>query len=276
MSKPETPHPPTVRLRTGHFREGRGYSAWRSSGTSDWLLILTLGGRGRFGCASNGSPAEAIARRNDLVLIRPHTLHDYGVEPTLSRWELLWTHFHPRAEWVEWLNWPEAPPGLMRLHLTGGLARRVARRFAEVHHFATGANQRRDALAMNALEEIFLWCDQINPRVGHRRDERISAAMELLCRNIERAITLEDLANRSGLSASRFSHLFREQVGVTPMRFLETQRLDRAAALLELTQLSVKEIARKVGFENPFYFTLRFKSRTGMSPRAFRGKTGAA
>jgi AraC family transcriptional regulator of arabinose operon len=66
------------------------------------------------------------------------------------------------------------------------------------------------------------------------------------------------------------AHLFRAQVGQTPQRFLEQQRLDRAKQLLAFTPNSIKTIAYELGFENPFYFTLRFKRYTGSSPRQYR------
>ena len=113
----ETPAPRFNRLLTGHFRERRGYRAWRSRGSDDWLLILTLGGHGRFG--HGGFELTAVA--GDAVLIRPGTPHDYGVAPrehgSLERWELLWTHFHPRPHWLPWLDWPEVAPGLHHRHL---------------------------------------------------------------------------------------------------------------------------------------------------------------
>jgi AraC family transcriptional regulator of arabinose operon len=54
------------------------------------------------------------------------------------------------------------------------------------------------------------------------------------------------------------------------MEFVERQRIERARQLLVMTSLSVKEIGRGVGFESPFYFSLRFKRHTGKSPRSFR------
>jgi AraC-like DNA-binding protein len=50
------------------------------------------------------------------------------------------------------------------------------------------------------------------------------------------------------------------------------QRINRARQLLELTAMSIKEIAAEVGYENPFYFSLRFKKQTGTSPRDYRQK----
>ena len=72
---PETPHVTVLNLLTGHFRETSGYRAFRRRGVDDWLLVYTVSGLGRF-----GHPAgELTARPGDWVLLKPGTLHDYGV-----------------------------------------------------------------------------------------------------------------------------------------------------------------------------------------------------
>lgn len=267
-----TPHPPVRDLTTGHFRERLGYATWRPSGTDDWLLIYTIGGAGYFGDASGRRVTSAPG---ELTLLRPGALHDYGTDEAAGRWELLWSHFHPRPHWLEWLTWPETSPGLMRLALADTPVRqRIADRFADVHRLATGPHRRREALAMNALEELLLWADTQNPRSAESRlDTRVLDAMNFLCRSLDRKVTLDDVADAAGLSASRLSHLFKQQAGTTPQQFLEQQRLNRAMQLMEMTPLSIKEIARQVGFDNPFYFTLRFKRHTGKSPREYRRGT---
>ena len=271
-----TPHVTASPLLTGHFRQKRGYRAWREQGTEDWLLIYTVGGKGRFGYRGG----ELIAEVGDLVLIKPGTLHDYGVEDSLERWELLWVHFRPpaqRVEWLEWMAWPaaaEEAPGLMRLRLAGALRQRVRRRLLEMHQLATGGHPRREALAMNALEEVLLWCDAVNPlHAQGRLDPRVRAAMDAMCRRLGEKVLLEELAAGVNLSVSRLAHLFREEVGVSPQQFLEAQRLERAKQLLALTADSVKEIAYRLGFSSAFYFSLRFKRYTGRSPKVWRERT---
>lgn len=160
--KTEHSHPEVIHLVTGHFHESAGYETWRARGTDDWLLIATLGGGGRFGHAGG----EFIAGPGDLTLFKPGTRHDYGAAG--EGWELLWTHFQARPDWAPLLAWPEAAPGLMRLHLEAGEVRRKAlSRFEEVHALATGAlpsaPRCRAAFALNALEAVLLWCDTRNP-----------------------------------------------------------------------------------------------------------------
>lgn len=265
----ETPHKTASPLVTGHFRAGPGYAAYRLHGTRDWLLIYTVGGLGRFGYESG----ELISQPGTIVLLKPGTLHDYSVEPQLQRWELLWAHFLPRAEWLPWMEWPQAAPGLMYLELKHPARRQIARRLRDVHRLALGSWRRRQTLAINALEEVLLWCDQFNPRSEvSALDPRLQAAIDYIGSNLGQRLDLTAVAGAARLSLSRFAHLFRAQVGLTPQRFIEQQRLERARQLLERTAMPVKSIAYEVGFSNPFYFSLRFKRYTGRSPTGFRAR----
>jgi AraC family transcriptional regulator of arabinose operon len=265
-ARQETPHARVDQVVAGDFRETAGYFAYRSQGTDDWLLVLTRAGRGRFGFPGG----EIVTRPGEIVLVRPGALHDYGVESQLQRWEFLWAHFHPRADWIELLDWPEEAPGLMRLQL-GASRRRIEGLASEVYRLTLSAHRRRLALAMNALEALLLWCDSLNPRAQLSPiDGRIRAAMDHICRNFALPLSLEDVATACGLSVSRMSHLFSAQAGTTPQKFIEQQRLSRAAQLLRLTRRSIKEISRDVGYEDPFYFTQRFRRHMGQSPSAYR------
>jgi AraC family transcriptional regulator of arabinose operon len=275
-SRQETPHADCSDLTTGHFLMGIGYFAYRSRGTRDWLLIHTLSGCGRFGFHHAGVRGEIIAEPGDVVLLRPGTLHDYGVVAERPKWELLWTHFHPRPNWLDALTWPPLlderlqPTGLMRLRLGSAHAARIAARLADMHRLAIAPHRNRTALAMNALEEVLLWCDEWNPSHSQAVDPRIQAAMELMCRTLDRPLRIETLADAAGLSASRFSHLFRKVAGTTPQRYHEQRRLDRASRLLEMTSMPMKTIAHDLGFENAFYFSRRFSLYAKCSPTEYR------
>jgi len=263
----ETPHPLVSTIVTGHFIQGSGYTAWRSHGTDDWLLIRTMSGMGRFGFKGG----EILAEPGDWVLLRPGTLHDYGVEPSLKRWELLWTHFQARTHWLPLLSWPVIDRGLMRLRIgDSSLDTKATSRFLQTHQLATGSLRGRDQFAMNALEEVLLWCDQSNAIEKPKIDPRVREGIDYLIRSLHEQPTISDAADAVGLSVSRFAHLFKTETGTTPQQFLERLRIERAAELLRRTTFSIKQIATAVGFNSPFYFSLRFKARMRLSPKAFR------
>jgi AraC family transcriptional regulator of arabinose operon len=124
---------------------------------------------------------------------------------------------------------------------------------------------------MNALEEVLLWCDSINPRqIASYVDPRVRKSIDFLATHLAEPFSEERLALAAGLSPSRLRHLFHAQTGESPRRFLEEQRLRRAKELLALSRQRISEIALELGFASPFYFSLRFKKSTGESPRAFR------
>lgn len=77
-------------------------------------------------------------------------------------------------------------------------------------------------------------------------------------------------AELMGLSVSRFNHLFKEQTGQSPYAFFINIRIDNATALLEQTDLKIKDIATKCGFDDPLYFTQVFKKLRGVSPSEYR------
>jgi AraC family transcriptional regulator of arabinose operon len=245
---------------------------FRVQGTRDWLLIYTRAGSGLYRFADGGAYRS---RAGDVTLYRPGAFQDYQFSPEAGKWDLLWAHFLPRSDWLPWLNWPEIAPGLMILNLQEpALRRRVVFRLKDMIRLNSSSQSRGQILGLNALEEVLLWCDSINPRQSSSQlDPRVAKAMDFLTTRLSEPFSEERMARAAGLSPSRLRHLFREQAGDSPRRFQERQRLRRAGDLLAMSRQTIGEIAQDLGFANPFYFTLRFKKHAGESPSAFRRRT---
>jgi AraC family transcriptional regulator, arabinose operon regulatory protein len=97
-------------------------------------------------------------------------------------------------------------------------------------------------------------------------DVRITRTLERMRTRMRDKLTVEQLAETVELSPSRFAHLFRAQVGVSPVRYLLQLRMDRARALLERTSLSVTEVRLRVGCTDPSHFARDFRRCHGFSP----------
>jgi AraC family transcriptional regulator of arabinose operon len=255
-------------LVTGHSYDRVEDAVWIAKGLDHWSLTLTVEGTACFPYPGG----EYLARPGDVVLHRPHTLYAMRAAHRNRVWENLWAGFMPRSEWYPLLNWPTLASGLMLLTLRDAqIRKKITARMMDVHHLATGHRRMREVFAMNALEEVMLWCDTQNPDSEQDYlDTPIQNVMDYLCHNLMDKITLESLAERSGLSVSGLVHLFRRQTGMTIMQFLELQRLNRAKQLLERTGRRIQTIAMEVGYDSPFYFSQRFKRQHGISPRDYR------
>ncbi|MEF3308064.1 AraC family transcriptional regulator [Paenibacillus sp. GYB004] len=89
-------------------------------------------------------------------------------------------------------------------------------------------------------------------------------------------ITLALLAERSGLTASYIIRLFKERIGVTPIQYLLELRMHSATSYLQLTDMSVQDIAEASGFPSIHYFSRMFKQRFGVSPSDWKRKIRTA
>jgi AraC-like DNA-binding protein len=83
-------------------------------------------------------------------------------------------------------------------------------------------------------------------------------------------LEVEDLARAAGLSKAHFSREFRRTFGESPYVYLQTRRLERAAALLRNTDHSVAEVCLEVGLQGVGSFTTSFKRMYGVTPTAYR------
>ncbi len=259
-------------LHTGHFHTRPGYATVRDHGTRDWLLFYTMGGSGRI--VHRDGPL--LTRPGDCVILPPGLPHDYRIAPSCAEWEFLWTHFIPWPHWMGLLSWPQVHPGIKYVHAHDPSAHtRVAAALGRMHALRNSPLQQRELFAMNALEEALLWLNSQNPDLERSRfDSRVKEAMDFICASLDRSPTLAAIGRACGLSPSRLSHLFREQVGMAPVEYLEQQRMNRARELLEVSALRISEIAVMLGYESPFYFSRRFAKFTGSSPRQYRLTAG--
>ena len=108
------------------------------------------------------------------------------------------------------------------------------------------------------------------PASGKVKDFYIKEALAFIENNYMNEITVEDIAEVSGLNRSYFGKIFKESVGKSPQEFLIHYRMIKAAQLLSMTRYSVGEIANAVGYPNQLHFSRAFKGVYGVSPRNWR------
>jgi AraC-like DNA-binding protein len=95
-------------------------------------------------------------------------------------------------------------------------------------------------------------------------------AKDLVDARYAETITVDDLAAVAGLSRAHFSRMFTRAFGESPHAYLQTRRLERAAALLRRTDHSIADICVMVGLQSVGSFTTSFARVYGKSPAAYR------
>jgi AraC-like DNA-binding protein len=98
----------------------------------------------------------------------------------------------------------------------------------------------------------------------------VSSARQRLGADLDVELSPRRVARDLGCGYERFRKLFQRATGQSPARYRMRRRIDRARELLLDPEASVAEVARAVGFADPFLFSARFRAHTGTSPSAFR------
>ena len=101
-------------------------------------------------------------------------------------------------------------------------------------------------------------------------DRRIRRSVELMHTQLDQDLTLKAIAAASYLSTFHFARLFKKLTGSSPHNYLAGIRATRAQLLLAETDLSIAEIAARVGYLSGSHFTKAFRTATGATPREFR------
>lgn len=98
----------------------------------------------------------------------------------------------------------------------------------------------------------------------------VRLAMGYIHQNFTEAISRRDIAQRLGITEDHLTYCFRQELGTTPITYLQRYRVNRAKHLLKESRQSITDVALSVGFSDSGYFSRIFHRETGMSPEAFR------
>ena len=102
------------------------------------------------------------------------------------------------------------------------------------------------------------------------KDKRIEEALDYISRHICEDIDLDKLALETCLSKDHFIRIFKKETGMTPLKFINQKKIERAQLMLVTQPVSVKNIALALAYEDFSYFNRLFKKTTGFTPKDYR------
>jgi len=103
---------------------------------------------------------------------------------------------------------------------------------------------------------------------------KLRRVKEYIRENLDKDLSLSELAEVADLSRFHFSRAFRNSTGTTPQKFLMEQRIERAKVLLTEKDLPIVDISLQTGFKNQSHFTTLFRKFTKLTPKSWRELRG--
>ncbi len=284
-----------LKLQPGRFWAGKSPADYVESDRMlyDYELIFFRSGRARMIIGGE----SAYCHPGVILIIPPAVGHHLAMEEAGERWCIHFDWYGDcRAHWVEGSPSvvevdPEqpfdrrlcaAPPPaelgltfpmrcelspekaeemfeLMRLYFMGGEMVTLADAFE------------RSSYLLRILSIAFATAPD-HPRIRHKRySVRFARAKGILDAHFQKAgLTLEQVARDLQITPNHLSKLFRSELGISALEYLQGCRLRHACGLLRDTMLTIQEIALDSGFGTANYFIRFFRGQMGMTPLAYR------
>jgi len=236
---------------------------------NEYQLLYITEGEGIFHSAT---VPEATLREGDLFLLFPGEWHSYHPLPKRG-WKSFWIGFrgknmddrvtagflsptHP----IYHVGFSDAIVGLYRSAYDAA--------FTE----AAYSQQLLAGIVNHLIGTMYMLERNIELNKNQVHVDMISRARLRIREALESPLTIQQVAEDMGVSYSNFRKLFKEYTGLSPATYQQDLRLQRAKELLSTTDLSIKEIAYRLNFESPDYFSAKFKIKTGRRPSELRGQ----
>lgn len=104
-------------------------------------------------------------------------------------------------------------------------------------------------------------------------DQFVTSVRNYICQHLDSPeLNRSSIAEHVHMNADYFSSIFHSRFGQTLSSYIQARRIDHAKELLAATDLSVNEIADRIGIPNTSYFHRQFKKETGMTPQQYRSQ----
>ena len=235
-----------------------------------YLFHYILNGKGTFFWQdARGHEHEMRLKAGQGFLISPRQITTYVADERIP-WEYCWLEF-------DGLRAKESLE-IIGLSVNNPIYNPVHPEFSQImkEEMLYIVRNKKEA-PLHLIGHLYLFIDALmrsvkenQPTVSKVKDYYIKEALAYIEHNYMNDISVESIAESSGLNRSYFGKIFKESVGKSPQEFLISYRMIKAAELLRRTRYSINEIGCAVGYPNQLHFSRAFKSVYGVSPRNWR------
>ncbi|MGG1312035.1 helix-turn-helix transcriptional regulator [Cohnella laeviribosi] len=253
----------------GFYRDYPEHSVSREAGAlNNFNIHFVVSGKGYVEIDGNVHTLKA----GEAVLYFPLQRQRYYSSED-DPWAVRWVHFYGSGaglqDYLTWRGLHKSPLWTLRRPDLWEQAHETLLAEAEAHRMLFPAR-----LSTLTYEVLSVFVEQAVPLAGAgggSSDSRILELLPLMQQEAAKPFSLEEWANKAGVSPYYFCKLFRSVTEMTPMDFITRSRLQMAKQwLLERKEAKIGQIAADAGYPSVSYFNKRFMENEGMTPTEYR------
>jgi len=254
----------------GYYPKAKYHFRQRLHGIDQHILIYCMEGRGTAQIGKKKYPLTP----DSFIIIPAGSPHSYSADEKDS-WTIYWMHFKGLTAKAIVNNILQQFNG----HLgTITFQQKRITLFEDMYaSFERGYGNDNLCYANMCLWHFlssFLYDDRFNRSEKKLSNDVVELSINYMQQNLSEMLTLANIAQSVNLSASHYSFIFRKKTGFSPVEYFNHLKIQKACQFLIFTDLRVKEIADKLGMDDPYYFSRMFNKLMGSSPVHYRSKRG--
>ncbi len=206
----------------------------------------------------------------DVIKLFPDEWHRYRPDPQVG-WEEYWIGFEGKAydEYLSKNLFEEARTSIINIGHHDDFINLFNQAITISKKYSGGFTKLLTGIIFQLVG--YLDTPSHHPIPGKKGDYVFEIALSKVRQELKEGIDFHQVAQQSGMSYSHFRKLFKSKTGLSPQDFLINERLEYAKRLLKSSDLNIREIAIKCGFNSIYYFSRLFKERVGQAPKYYRG-----
>ena len=124
-------------------------------------------------------------------------------------------------------------------------------------------------------QQIRVLEEKVGTRLFERNSRPVTKVLRIMYKNIEDTISINEICDAVGYSRAYIFKEFKKNTGKSVMAYYTGLKVERAKQLLRERELSVRQIAERLGFDSANYFSKVFRAHTGQTPTAYQKRAFA-
>jgi AraC-like DNA-binding protein len=248
----------------GYFPNASFHYRERRKGCDDYILLYSLGGKGYI----ENDAGRMELNPNQFIIIPPHLFHRFQADLD-NPWTLYWVHFSSdklKEFGMDFNIGQFYSPTDLRF------SQKIIDTWVQMYaSLADGYNTPNISYSNLCLYRFLSFFIVPNKTFTlEEADSPLDQSIAFMKENIGKRLTADDIASRYQYSCSHYTAIFKHKTGMSPIDYFIRLKIHFACQLLTQTDLKIKEIADRVGYDDPYYFSRLFKQVTGQSPKVYK------
>ena len=246
-------------LANHHYRS-------RSKGSKQYIFIYCTKGSGEITVNNKKTPINP----NQFFIIPKNRKHIYRANNE-NPWSIYWFHFngslaekiYNRYSKTETENYTDVP-----------FSKNFIDQFNKIfdifnNNYLIHQIEYANLLCLNFISS-FIYQNFQSISNPLQIESLVDSVKDFLLDNLDKNFTLNEIASKFNYSKSYLHTKFKLETGYSVLVFFKLKKVQKACEYLSYTDLSIKEISHKIGFDDPLYFSRTFKKFMGKSPRNYK------